>query len=75
MLVRRLKRELREELPPKPDGSPRFPERRMLTMAVDYPDDERQAHELLDRYAELRRGRHASGSKRSAADLGAALPQ
>jgi len=69
VLVRRLKRDLREELPPKPDGSPRFPERRILAMPADYPADERDAHGLLDRYAELRRGRHTSGSKRSAADF------
>src|SRR5215207_5185504 len=55
VLVRRLKRDLRAELPPKPDGSPRFPERRILTMEVDYPADERQAHAQLDQYAELRR--------------------
>lgn len=69
VLVRRLKRELREELPPNPDGSPRFAERRVEAMPVDYPDDERQAHELLERYAESRRGHHAKGSKRSAADF------
>src|SRR5262245_46129342 len=68
VLVRRLKRDLRDELPPKPDGSPRFPERRILAMNVDYPAGERRAHALLDRYAKLRRGRHASGSKRSASD-------
>jgi superfamily II DNA or RNA helicase len=69
VLVRRLKRELRDELPPKPDGSPRFPERRILALPVDYPDDERDAHAMLDRYAELRRGRHTRGSKRSAAEF------
>jgi superfamily II DNA or RNA helicase len=69
VLVRRLKRDLREQLPPNPDGSPRFPERRILTMEVDYPADERQAHALLDRYAELRRGRHTSGAKRTATDF------
>ncbi len=69
VLVRRLKRDLRKELPPKPDGAPRFPERQILAMPVDYPADERDAHTLLDGYAELRRGRHASGSKRSAADF------
>src|SRR4051794_37361628 len=52
VLVRRLKRDLREELPPKPDGSPRFPERHILSMPVGYPDDERRAHELLEQYAE-----------------------
>lgn len=69
VLVRRLKRELREELPLKPDGSPRFPDRCVLAMPIDYPDDERRAHELLDRFAELRRAHHAKGSTRSAADF------
>jgi superfamily II DNA or RNA helicase len=69
VLVRRLKRELREELPPNPDGTPRFAERRVEAMPVDYPEDEREAHELLERYAELRRSHHATGSKRSAADF------
>jgi len=35
VLVRRLKREVREELPPDPDGTPRFPERQTQAMAVD----------------------------------------
>lgn len=69
VLVRRLKRDLREALPPNPDGSPRFADRRVEAMPVDYPDDERTAHELLERYAESRRGHHAKGSKRSAADF------
>lgn len=69
VLVRRLKRELRQELPPNPDGSPRFAERRVQAMPVDYPDDEREAHDLLERYAESRRGHHTKGSKRSAADF------
>jgi len=69
VLVRRLKRELRDELPPNPDGSPRFPVRVVIPVPIDYPEDERRAHELLERYAELRRGHHAKGSKRSAADF------
>jgi hypothetical protein len=69
VLVRRLKRDLRAELPPNADGSPRFPERRLLTMEVDYPADERHSDAQLDRYAELRRGRHTSGAKRSATDF------
>lgn len=69
VLVRRLKRELREELPPNPDGTPRFAERRVEAMPVDYPDDEREAHELLERYAELRRAHYDRGAKRSAADF------
>ena len=69
VLVRRLKRELREELPPNPDGSPRFAERRVQAMAVEYPDDEREAHELLERYAESRRAHYQKSSKRSATDF------
>ena len=69
VLVRRLKSELRDELPPNADGTPRFAERRVVAMPVDYPDDERRAHELLERYAESRRSHHAKSSKRSAADF------
>lgn len=69
VLVRRLKRELREELPPDPDGTPRFAVRQVLAMPVAYPEDERRAHELLGRYAELRSARHKSGSKRTAAEF------
>jgi ERCC4-related helicase len=69
VLVRRLKRELREELPPNPDGSPRFPVREVISVPVVYTADDRKGHDLLERYAELRRGRHRSGSKRSAADF------
>ncbi len=69
VLVRRLKRELRDELPPNPDGTPRFAERRVKAVEVDYPADEREAHELLERYADLRRAHHTSGSKRSATDF------
>ena len=69
VLVRRLKRELREELPRNADGSLRFADRKVIAVAVDYPDDERRAHEYLERYAESRRSHHNSGSKRSAADF------
>jgi superfamily II DNA or RNA helicase len=69
VLVRRLKRELREELPPNPDGSPRFPTREVISVPVAYTDDDRRAHALLEQYADLRRNRHRSGSKRTAADF------
>ncbi|MGB3676005.1 MAG: DISARM system SNF2-like helicase DrmD, partial [Candidatus Nanopelagicales bacterium] len=69
VLVRRLKRQLREELPPNADGSPRFAERRVVAMPVDYPEDERQAHDLLERYSESRRSHHTKGSKQSASDF------
>ena len=69
VLVRRLKRELRDELPPRGGGVPVFPERRVVEVPVEYPDDERWAHEQLNRYAELRRGRNRSGSGRSATNF------
>lgn len=50
VMVRRLKR----ELPPRWDGSPRYPERVIEALEVDYTDAERQAHQDLKRYTELR---------------------
>ena len=69
VLVRRLKRELRNELPTRTDGAPVFADRRVIDVPVEYPDDERWAHEQLNRYAELRRSRQRGGSRRSAADF------
>lgn len=68
-VVRRLKRELREQLPPNPDGSPRFPERRVEPIPVDYPDSERAVHADLQAYAESRRRQAKSASRRVAADF------
>ncbi len=68
--LRRLKRELREELPPNPGRHPRFAtKRRVEAMPSSTPKTKREAHQLLERYAELRRSHHAKGSKRSAADF------
>lgn len=50
VMVRRLK----SELPPLWDGTPRFPKRELTALEVDFPKDERQAHDDLARYAELR---------------------
>lgn len=69
VLVRRLKRTLALELGPNPDGSPRFPERRIIAMPVNYSREEMQAFALLDRYADRRRGHSATGSARTAADF------
>ena len=72
VLVRRLKTaNFARSCHPNPDGSPpRFPQSvESPAMPVEYSDDERTAHDLLERYAELRRGHHAKGSKRSAADF------
>jgi superfamily II DNA or RNA helicase len=51
IMVRRLKR----DLPPKWDGTPRFPERCLAAIAVDYDEAERQANRQLNEYTQLRR--------------------
>jgi hypothetical protein len=50
VMVRRMKR----ELPPRFDGTPRFPERKLDPITVHYTDEEREAHAALVRYTELR---------------------
>lgn len=69
VLVRRLKSELRDELGPNPDGSPRFAKRQIVPIEVPYPDDEREAHAKLARYAELRSEHAGSKTGRAAADF------
>src|SRR5690606_39420519 len=49
ILVRRLKSELPKELPPRADGTPRFPERRVVPLEIKYPDAERQIHRSEER--------------------------
>ncbi|MGB3516577.1 MAG: DISARM system SNF2-like helicase DrmD, partial [Elainellaceae cyanobacterium] len=61
VMVRRLKR----ELPPHWDGTPRFPERRLEAIAVDYSPEEREVHQQLQQYTELRR----QGAKDDATEL------
>jgi superfamily II DNA or RNA helicase len=51
VMVRRLK----QELPPDDFGKPRFPERVLEAIAVNYTPSERQAHQWLQAYTELRR--------------------
>src|SRR5688572_30530225 len=50
VMVRRMK----SELPPKWDGSPRFPKRVLDPIEVPYTDEERAVHAALRQYAELR---------------------
>ena len=50
VMVRRLKR----ELPPRWDGTPRFPERKLDSLEVEYTEAERRAHAALREYAALR---------------------
>ncbi|MHB8663778.1 MAG: DISARM system SNF2-like helicase DrmD [Acidimicrobiales bacterium] len=69
VLVRRLKSELRDELGPNPDGTPRFAKRVIVPIEVRYPEAEHDAHAKLARYAQLR-GKHAtSRTARTAADF------
>lgn len=51
IMVRRLKR----ELPPKWDGTPRFPKRELKALTVEYTDAERRAAQALQEYTQLRR--------------------
>ncbi|WP_434740286.1 DISARM system SNF2-like helicase DrmD [Micromonospora sp. SH-82] len=63
-VVRRLKRDIEN-----PDGSPRFVERRAMSIPVAYPEEERQIHALLTHFAELRGKRLRSQRGRKATDL------
>ena len=65
VMVRRLKR----DLPPLEDGTPRFPQRRIEAIPVDYPDDERQAHRWLEDYAASRRQSSAEDATRMASEF------
>ena len=65
IMVRRLKR----ELPPKWDGTPRFPNRKIETLEVDYTQDELQAHENLKEYSSLRSKNYSSEAEKVAADF------
>jgi hypothetical protein len=51
VMVRRLKR----ELPPKWDGTPRFPKRQLEAIAVDYTTEEKAVNRMLGEYTNLRR--------------------
>lgn len=51
VMVRRLKR----ELPPRWDGTPRFAERQLAAIPVDYSREEKRANELLNDYTMRRR--------------------
>ena len=54
-LQRIMVRRLKSELPPLPDGTPRFPRRVVQAIEVAYRPEEREAHRLLESYATLRR--------------------
>jgi superfamily II DNA or RNA helicase len=65
IMVRRLKR----DLPPRWDGSPRFPRRVTGYLEVQHTDEERHAHELLAEYAASRRKAAGGETGAAAADF------
>jgi superfamily II DNA or RNA helicase len=67
-VVRRLKTTIVND-----DGTPRFRQRRTEPLPVEYPDDEREVHALLTRFAEVRRTRLRAQRGQRASDLIALL--
>ncbi|MGH3535058.1 MAG: hypothetical protein ACRDQG_10190, partial [Pseudonocardiaceae bacterium] len=65
VMVRRLKR----DLPPRWDGTPRFPQRNLDYLEVSYSESERHAHQLLNRYAASRRSSADGKPAKAAADF------
>jgi hypothetical protein len=65
VMVRRLK----AELPPRWDGSPRFPGRTLYPIEVDYSAEERQAHAWLRQYTQLRQQHVADALERYAGEF------
>jgi superfamily II DNA or RNA helicase len=63
-VVRRLKRDIVNE-----DGTPRFAVRHAQAIPVDYPAEERAAHDLLTRFAAVRRRRLITSRGHRATDL------
>ncbi len=69
VVIRRLKSELREALPPREDGTPRFAERRLVPIEVEYPDSERAVHADLVAYTASRRRAASSSANHTAIDF------
>src|SRR3954454_13612607 len=65
VMVRRMK----SELPPKWDGSPRFPKRVLEPIEVPYTDEERAVHAALRHYALLRSKRARDNAESMATDF------
>lgn len=65
IMVRRLKR----DLPPRWDGTPRFPERKIEPLVVDYTADDLRAHENLKKYTQLRSKNYSTEAEKVAADF------
>ncbi len=65
VMVRRMK----SELPPKWDGSPRFPKRVLDPIEVPYTEEERAVHAALRQYAELRIKRSQDNTEKLATEF------
>jgi ERCC4-related helicase len=65
VMVRRLKSEFIDEW----DGKPRFPQRRLHVIEVDYSDEERQVHAWLKEYTALRHANMRDDSERFATEF------
>src|SRR5271157_4514459 len=65
VMVRRMK----SELPPRWDGSPRFPRRSLEPIEVPYTDEERAIHAALQQYADLRIKRSQDNAEKLATDF------
>ena len=65
IMVRRLKSELEKNW----DGSPRFAQRELEAIEVDYSDEERRAHQALREYTALRQESTADASGRLATEF------
>jgi len=65
IMVRRLK----SEIPPNPDGTPRFPKRVIEAIPVAYPDEEREAHRLLKEYTDSRKEQAKDDTTKTATDF------
>jgi superfamily II DNA or RNA helicase len=65
VMVRRLK----SELPPNDFGQPRFPARTLEALEVVYPEEEKQIHATLQRYAKLLQARASNPTERCATEF------
>lgn len=65
IMVRRLK----SELPPRWDGTPRFPPRQLEAIEVDYTAEEKEVHAWLQRYTQLRRKNAANATEKFATEF------
>ena len=61
ILIRRMKSEIENE-----DGTPRYPDRLVEEITVEYPEHERQVHQLLSDYTRARRKRLAQATAKGA---------